>query len=123
MSFWRELFAKRQPPAPKSETTFNRSMSSSPTRTDLNKHEAFLEGVCVVLGKPANELDINASLVDVYGCADLDVSECVQVAEETWRVQLMPNPMTAQDYEYMMRRLPTLKAIIDDAERRARSQP
>jgi len=122
MSFWKDLFSKRQPPAPKSEVTFSRSMASSPARTDPNKRQAFLEGVAVVLGKPADELDLNASLVDIYGCADLDVSECVQAAEETWSVQLMPNPMTTEDYAYMMRRLPTLKAIIDDAERRAGPQ-
>ena len=34
----------------------------------------------------------------------------------------MPNPMTAEDYEYLIRRLTTLQAIIDDAERRAKAK-
>lgn len=59
---------------------------------------------------------MDARLVEDLGCADLDVSECVQIAEEIWGVQLMPNPMEVSDYAQMMKSFPNLRAIITAAE-------
>lgn len=121
MDFWKRLFGRGEPPPPIAAPSFTRSTVQQPDRSGTAR-QTFLEGVAVVLEKPAADLDLQASLVEHYGCADLDVSECVQVAEEAWNVQLMPNPMTAEDYAYLMRRLTTLQAIIDDAERRAKAK-
>jgi hypothetical protein len=122
MDFWKRLFGKGELPPQTTSPTFTRSMAAHPPDQQGTERQAFLKNVAVILGKSPDALDLQASLVEHYGCADLDVSECVQVAEETWGVQLMPNPMTAEDYTYLMRRLTTLQAIIDDAERRAKSK-
>jgi hypothetical protein len=121
MEFWKRLFGGHLPPQT-TGPTFTRSTAVRPPDQPGTERHAFLEKVAMILDRPPDALDVQASLVEHYGCADLDVSECVQVAEETWGVQLMPNPMTAEDYAYLMRRLTTLQAIIDDAERRAKAK-
>jgi hypothetical protein len=122
MDFWKRLFGRGELPPPAEGPTFSRSIAAHPPDPLGTERQAFLQGVAQVLERPAASLDLQASLVEQYGCADLDVSECVQVAEEIWGVQLMPNPMTAEDYAYLMRRLTSLQAIIDDAERRATAE-
>ncbi len=122
MDFWKRLFGRGELPPPAAAPNFTRSTSAQPPDQPGTERQTFLERVAEVLETPAAVLDLQASLVEHYGCADLDVSECVQVAEEIWSVQLMPNPMTAEDYAYLMRRLTTLQAIIDDAERRAKAK-
>jgi hypothetical protein len=53
---------------------------------------------------------------DELGLDELDVSECIQMAEEVWGVQLMPNPMTMSDFAEVRRRFPDLNAIAAEAE-------
>ena len=77
----------------------------------------FLEEAGVVLGKPAGEIDTGKDLTRDYGCDPFDVSECAQAAEVIWRVQLLPNPMTADDIDDLPARFPTLDSIISAAER------
>ena len=73
----------------------------------------------MVLGCKPKAVNLQASLVHDFGCADLDVSECVQIAEEIWGVTLTPNPMEVSDYTNMIKRYPNLEAIIQEAEMRA----
>lgn len=122
MDFWKRLFGKGELPPSSAAPIFTRSTAALPSEHRGTERLAFLERVSEVLERPPAALDLQASLVEHYGCADLDVSECVQVAEEIWGVQLMPNPMTPEDYAYLMRRLTTLQAIMDDAERRANTE-
>ena len=122
MDFWKRLFGSGELAPPAAGPTFSRSTSARPPDELGTERQTFLEKAAEALERPAASLDLQASLVEQYGCADLDVSECVQAAEEIWGVQLMPNPMTTEDYAYLMRRLTTLQAIIDDAERRVSAE-
>jgi hypothetical protein len=105
-----------------SEISFSRASPDSPPAAPGQQRATFLAEVAVVLG-PDNPIDLNKSLQNDYGCADLDVSECVQCAEEVWGVQLLPNPMAVPDYEAMMRRFPTLESIAREAELAAAKRP
>jgi hypothetical protein len=81
------------------------------------ERQNFLSEAALVLGKPQAEIDAAKTLQGDYGCDELDVSECVQIAEEIWRVKLLPNPMTASEIEDLPARFPTLDAIIAAAVR------
>ena len=54
------------------------------------------------------------------GMDELEVSECIQMAEEVWGVQLMPNALAMSELEESIRRFPTLNAIAAEAEAAAR---
>lgn len=122
MSFWKRLFSGGDLPPPPPGPVFSRESPPAAAKPAAARLSAFLEQAGMILDRDAGDIDTAASLEADYGCADLDILECVQAAEEVWGVQLCPNPMTAEDFDYLVKRLPTLQAIIADAERRAASQ-
>jgi hypothetical protein len=76
----------------------------------------FLAKVEEVFAELIESIDTAKLLQEGYGLDELEVSECVQWAEEVWAVQLLPNPMRLSEYKVMLRRFPTLEAIIQEAE-------
>jgi hypothetical protein len=118
LKFIRKFFEVKgdQQPDKKDKVVFYRSKQSSAQTEPDRQQRLFIEGVAVVLQCKPSDVNLNARLVEDLGCADLDISECVQIAEEIWGIQLMPNPMKVADYAQMMKTFPTLKAIITVAE-------
>jgi len=114
-------------PAAAREQVFSRRTPNPQAAPPGQERATFLAKVAPVFGEGAGPLDAAKALQDGgYGCDELDVSELVQIAEEVWAVQLNPNPMRMSDFEAMLRRFPTLEAIMSEAEgvaaeRRARS--
>ena len=119
MDFWKRLFSSGKPSPSESGPTFSRSSAMPSPAESGRERQHYLQLIAQIMDHPPDELELDASLADRYGCDELDVSECVQCAEEAWGVQLMPNPMTTEDYAYMLRRFDTLQQIINEAERRA----
>jgi hypothetical protein len=117
MSILNRIFGKGGPPEVKPETTFSRNLPDAVASPQGRARKEYIDKVAVILAQPADQIDPEADLVSVHGLADLDIAECVQVAEEVWAVSLMPNPMQAADYDVMMRRMGTLAAIMAEAER------
>ena len=114
-------------PGPAPEQVFSRRTPNPQAAPPGQERATFLANVAPVFGEGAGPLDAAKPLQDGgYGCDELDVSELVQIAEEVWAVQLNPNPMRISDFKAMLRRFPTLEAIMSEAEgvaaeRRARS--
>ncbi len=73
-----------------------------------------------MLERPADALEPSATLLNEYSCDGMEVSECLQIAEEIWSASLMPNPMKESDHADMMKRFATLQAVIEKAERRTK---
>jgi hypothetical protein len=116
---WVYRAARRKPAAPpRSSTPVFFRRTPNPKLAEAGQERAtFLERVTIVLGADTGSPDPGKPLQDGgYGCDELDVSEIVQLAEEIWAVQLNPNPMTFSDFEAMVRRFPTLEAIMREAE-------
>lgn len=122
MSFWKRLFSRGDLPPPPAGPVFSRESPPTAPVPAGERRAALLQQASIILERDVSDIDVAASLEADYGCADLDILECVQAAEEIWGVQLCPNPMTAEDFDYLVKRLPTLQAIIADAERRSASQ-
>jgi hypothetical protein len=109
VSMFKRLFGKQQ------EFTHD---SPNPARAAAGAERAkFLEAAAVVLARPAGEIDAAKTLQGDYGCDPFDISECAQLAEEIWRVKILPNPMTGDDINDLPTRFPTLDTIISTAER------
>lgn len=109
MSMFKRLFGKQQ------EFTHD---SPNPARAAAGGERArFLQEAAAVLGKPAAEINTAKTLQGDYGADPFDISECAQLAEEIWRVKILPNPMTGEDVNDLPARFPTLDAIISAAER------
>jgi hypothetical protein len=102
------------------DVTLTRSSPHPVQAAAGEERRTYIQQIAVVVERPAETIELSASLTKDYGCADMDVSECVQVAEEIWSVSLMPNPMRESDYADMMKRFPTLQAIVEEAEGRKR---
>lgn len=113
MNIFRKLFRRQQR---EEQVVFSRGSPEPIAAEPGAERETFIRQVAVVLECDPSDVNTSASLTKEYELADLDVSECVQIAEEAWRVQLMPNPMTLADADQMMKRFPTLDAIIAAAE-------
>lgn len=123
MGFIRKLFGSKETRKPgKDEVVFHRTSLSPVEATPGTERQTFVREVAMVLECEPSGVNIEARLVEDLGCADLDVSECVQIAEEIWGVQLMPNPMKMSDFAKMMKSFPTLQSIIIAAEAK-RSYP
>ena len=122
MSFWKRLFSSGALPPPPAGPYFTRGSPPTAAVPAAARRQVFLEQASAILDCSPDHLDPDASLEESYGCADLDILECVQAAEEVWGVQLCPNPMSTADFDYLVKRLPTLRAVIADAERRSASQ-
>ena len=108
-------FSPEPPPADR-EIVFSR-MTPDPKPAPRGQERGdFLIRIKIVLGDEVGSIDTSKFLQADYGLDEMNVSECVQLAEEVWAVQLMPNPMRMEDYRVMLRRFPTLEAIIQEAE-------
>ena len=99
-----------------SELVFSRKTLDPKPAPRGQERAVFLANIEEVLGNVVESIDTDKLLQEDYGLDELDVSECVQCAEEVWAVQLMPNPMGMSEYKDMLRRFPTLGAIIQEAE-------
>jgi hypothetical protein len=51
-----------------------------------------------------------------YGCDELDVLECIQIAEDIWNVSLIPSPYSAEVSEQLTK-YRTLGSIQEAATR------
>lgn len=120
MGLFGNLFGKKAP-APSAtgedEVMFRRA---EPQRPPTGSRSDFMAQVAAILEVSAAQLDANASLVEGTGLTDLDICEFVQIAEEVWGVQLMPNPAPLSAMEGLTARFPTLEHIISAAEEAAR---
>ena len=81
------------------------------------ERETFLNEVSTVLGRDPSELDVDLDLQEEYDCDELDVVECIQIAEDIWDVSLMPSPFTASDAEKALEKYKTLAIIVEEASR------
>jgi hypothetical protein len=104
------------PDASDKEPVFSRMTPNPKPAPPGQERSTFLAKVGDILADGAEPIDTGKLLQEDYGLDELGVSECVQIAEEVWAVQLMPNPMRMSDYDHMLRRFPTLAAIIQEAE-------
>jgi hypothetical protein len=99
------------------EPVFSRHTPNLQAAAPGQERATFLQKAAAVFAADATTLDAARPLQDGgYGCDELDVSELVQIAEEVWAVQLNPNPMRTSDFAAMVKRFPTLGAIMSEAE-------
>jgi hypothetical protein len=71
-----------QQPDKEDEIAFYRSSPSPAQAEPGSEQQLFIKEVAVVLECEPPKVNLDARLVEDLGCADLDVSECVQIAEE-----------------------------------------
>jgi hypothetical protein len=121
MSFLKRLFGGRM--AGSSESTgvsFSRYSPQPAHSATGQERQTYIQRVAEILGRSSAELELDAPLISQYGCDEMEVSECVQIAEEIWSVALMPNPMQMSDYADIVKRFATLTEIIGEAERKSK---
>ena len=80
-----------------------------------SERETFIREVAKVLNKQSGEIDINLDLNKDYSCDELDVLECIQVAEDVWNVTIIPSPYTS-DISKQIYKFKTLASIIEAAK-------
>jgi hypothetical protein len=123
MGFLKRLFGGRsEGRTAADEVTFSRSNVNPTSAAPGQERQVYVQRVSAILGRPVAELDLATPLIAKYGCDEMEVSECVQIAEEIWGVSLMPNPMKVSDYADMVKRFPCLDAIIGEAERKVKKK-
>jgi hypothetical protein len=117
MEFLKKLFGFGQKGSVEREVQFSRgpkSVNAIPGK----EYETFLKEVATVVGCKPEEIDLNRQLQSGYGCDELDVVECIQIAEDVWNVSIVPNALYAQDASRIVQHYTTLNTIITDARRK-----
>jgi hypothetical protein len=121
MGFLKRILSRRSDGhSEANDVTFSRYSPQPARSTPGQERQTYIQRVSKILGRPVAELDLAIPLIAKYGCDEMEVSECVQIAEEIWAVSLMPNPMHLSDYADMVKRFPSLEAIIGEAEQKAK---
>jgi hypothetical protein len=69
-----------------------------------------------------DSLDLGAPMASRYGADELDIYECVQRAEDIWRVQLLPPTIPVQEFAAALKPFGTLAAIIAASEAAAQAR-
>jgi hypothetical protein len=80
------------------------------------ERETFTHGVASILKRKLEEIDLGRDLWRDYGCDELDVLECIQIAEDIWNVSLVPSPYSA-DVSEQVAKYRTLASILEAATR------
>lgn len=97
-----------------------RGRAPLPTVPPGSERQTFLAAAARALEVSVDSLDLAAPIVARYGADELQVYECVQRAEDIWRVQLLPERIPVPDFEAALEPFATLEAIIGAAEAAAR---
>jgi hypothetical protein len=98
-----------------------RGRTTRPTLPHGAEPGAFLAAAARVLEVGVDSLDVGAPIVSRYGADELQVYECVQLAEDIWRVQLLPPRIPVQEFGAALKPFGTLAAIIAAAETAAQA--
>ena len=98
-----------------------RGRTTKPTLPYGAEPGAFLAAAARALEVDVDRLDLGAPIVARYGADELQVYECVQLAEDIWRVQLLPPRIPVQEFGAALKPFGTLAAIIAAAETAAQA--
>jgi len=76
-----------------------RGRTTPPTVRPGSERAAFLAAAARALEVNVDSLDLGAPIIARYGADELQVYECVQRAEDIWRVQLLPPRIPLQEFQ------------------------
>ena len=62
------------------------------------------------------ELDVSLELQRDYDCDELDVLECIQIAEDIWNISIIPSPYSSE-ISIPIGKYRTLASILEAATR------
>ena len=99
-----------------------RGRAALPTVRPGTERNTFLATAANILEVSVDSLDLGAPIASRYGADELQIYECVQRAEDIWRVQLMPPTIPVPEFAAALKPFGTLAAIIAASESTAQTR-
>ena len=100
-----------------------RGRSTPPTVRPGTERELFLAAAASALEVNPARLKLETPIIAGYQADELAVYECVQRAEDIWRVQLLPPRIPVQEFSGLLAAFGTLGDIVAAAEAASRARP